>query len=518
MMLSIDTIHENPANARHVEASFEANDKLIASMAAIGLLQPILVMPHAEREGHWMIRAGHRRFRAARHLGWTEIDAVEKSIEAPETAISAAENMVRQSMHPIDQWRAIRDLQDRSGYSLESAAAAIGVSKSLAQRMSVLGRMDESVLDELAKYPELPSGPALRTISAAPVDLQRTAMVRANRDRDGALYWHEVANLCTIKKVPMDRAIFDTKLIAWDEDFFAEADAGDRFSTRDIEAFMQAQRAALGEIVEKSKGRYILVEEDHTGNSVVKLPRGWRQDYTVIPKRFAKDDPRKVFAAIVMDGYRLGCVHYVMATPPAIEHDTSFDPVVEPAISKATLTRLAEMKALAVSARMQQFKANGAADMLRVLLMLFTMDNVSAGKFKGSPFNPIARALVAADGRSREDVSEEDLCNLAAWVIDCAIEFDHPKTFNGPGKGAEWLATMIGAEMPRTDTKDILRGVSAEHLREIAVDQAGLTKLLGPGDMRKALTGALPDWRLVDFGAAGPIVDDDGIDEQEAAE
>jgi ParB/RepB/Spo0J family partition protein len=522
MMLAINTIHENPDNARHVEATFSNEEMLRSSMAMIGLLQPILVRPHPEREGHWMIRAGHRRFRAARHLGWTEIDAVEQSTQAPETAISAAENMVRSSMHAIDQWRAIRDLQDRSGYSLETAAAAIGVSKALAQRMSVLGRMDESVLAELAKQPELPAGGALRTISAAPVERQRAAMTRANRDREGVLYWHEVANLCSIKKIPMERAIFDTKLIAWDEDFFAEADAGDRFTTSDIEAFMEAQRSALKEQIDKSNGRYVLAEVNKTGNSNVKLPGGWHRDYNPIPKRFAKDDPRKVYATINTESdYRLGVIDYAMAAPS--ERQASGDDLLEgaevaqlPDVNKATLTRIAEMKAEAVRAALLQFKGNGAADMLRALLLLFTMKTVVAGSLTGSPHNTIAQALVLQDGQPNQDVQEEDLCDMAAFVIREAISFDHPKTFNGPGKGAEWLATAIDAQMPRTDTKDILRGLSAAKLQAVAQEQ-GIDAMRSPSDLRKAMTGKMANWRLVTFGAPGPIREENAEEDQDAA-
>lgn len=524
MMLSIDTIHENPDNARRVEGPFENDDTLRLSMSTVGLIQPLVVTPHPKLKGAWLLKVGHRRLRCAKRLGWEKISAVEMENDGdgyvPERAISAAENMARSSMHPVDQWRAIRDLQDESGYSLERAAAAIGVPKVLAQRMSVLAKIAPPIIEELSKGTELPGSHILRTIATAPIEVQEAAFKRVGRDKSG-IHWYEMQTACQTKKIPMTRAIFDPKLIAWDEDFFAEPDADDRFTTKDVAEFMQAQGAALGVLIEKSKGRYVQAEEDQTGSMRAKLPRGWRQDFTPIPKRFAKDDPRKVFAVIVDNGYRLGCVDYVMATPVAESISDSGDQfeAPKPAINKTTLTKLAEMKAEAVRERVLQFKGNGAADMLRVMLMLFTMNNVSAGRLKGSAHNTLAQALVLPDGEQRDDVLEEDLCDMAAWVVREAIEFDHPGSFNGPGKGAEWLAMAIGAEMPRTDTKEILRGVSAERLRDIAAEHAGMTKLMAPGDMRKALTGALPNWRLVDFGAPGPMLRDadddpeDGIEE-----
>ncbi len=55
-------------------------DKLAASIAEVGLIQPITVRTavviHGTAEPGWQIVAGHHRVAACRALGWTEIDAI----------------------------------------------------------------------------------------------------------------------------------------------------------------------------------------------------------------------------------------------------------------------------------------------------------------------------------------------------------------------------------------------------------------------------------------------------------
>lgn len=55
-------------------------DKLAASIAEVGLIQPVTVRTavviHGTAEPGWQIVAGHHRVAACRALGWTEIDAI----------------------------------------------------------------------------------------------------------------------------------------------------------------------------------------------------------------------------------------------------------------------------------------------------------------------------------------------------------------------------------------------------------------------------------------------------------
>src|SRR6187200_2958583 len=72
MELDVDAIEIDPEQARKVFEQ-EATEALAATMVAQGQLQPILVRRHPQSRGRWVIVAGERRWRAAKHLGWARI-------------------------------------------------------------------------------------------------------------------------------------------------------------------------------------------------------------------------------------------------------------------------------------------------------------------------------------------------------------------------------------------------------------------------------------------------------------
>jgi ParB family chromosome partitioning protein len=512
MLIAIDTIHESPGNARVVPAGDAADAALRESIQQIGLLQPVLVVADGDR---WELRAGARRLKACRALGMSEVEAVvlEPSgyggtgSEVPETAMSAAENMVRAPMHPVDQWRAIAALRTSHAYTLETAAAALGVPMVLARRMEHLGNMAPELLDAIGTG-SLPEHRDLRLIAMAPHDVQVNALSRvAVRDSAGRINWRMVADGCTIRRIPQSRAIFDPAAIAWDEDLFAEPDEATRFTTTDVAEFLSLQRAALAAQSAKSKGRIEVVPYDDNS----KLPKGWQLIYDDMPKRWRKDDVRKAFAMLTEEGFRIGQVTYTMAAPIVApvrrvgESGTDVAKSARPPIAKATQSYLASVKKKAVTTRLTEIAPTASPPtMLKALLLLFTCQNVVANGLAGSRFSSIAHHLVDPDGQARE-VSDRELCEMAAWMIDNTIEFDHPNRPIGSasGVGAEWLATMLEAEMPRTDTPDILRGIVGAKLIEIA-EQHGVSAAGTIGTLRKRLAGALPDWRATTFGAPGP--------------
>lgn len=519
MMLAIDTIVESPANARRISGSADADKALCESIAALGLLQPVLVVRSDAEQELWELRAGHRRLAACRALGHTAIAAVElDGAEQPEVAISAAENMVRAAMHPVDQWRALAALQHAKGFDLNTAATALGIAPVLARRMSHLGSMDAALLDAIGAG-VMPDQHEMRRIAQAPKEVQREALERGTyRSAKGdTVNWRLVADGCTVRRIPRTRAIFDPDSFLWDEDLFAEPGAEDQFTTSDVAGFLDRQKAALAAQVVKAKGKLEVLAYDMTGRGDTKPPKGWQFTYDSVPKRWRKDDPRRAFAILVEDGWKLGSVTYTLAEPVAPREqgdasDPARAPAERPPINKKTLQQLAVIKAKAVQERLEVYQHNGPAAMLRALLLLFTCRNVQAGGIAGSPYGMIASKMVNPDGTPNADLSDDDLCALAAWLIGTAITFDAPDQFKGSGNGAEWIAMAIAAEMPRTDTADILKGINGDTLAAIA-ENAGVSSRGTVGALRKRLAGALADWRAVTFGAAGPIPGDHDDDD-----
>src|SRR5215212_5126256 len=72
MELEVEAIDVDPEQPRKVFDQ-EAIEALAATMAREGQLQPILVRRHPKQRGRWIIVAGERRWRAAKHLGWSRL-------------------------------------------------------------------------------------------------------------------------------------------------------------------------------------------------------------------------------------------------------------------------------------------------------------------------------------------------------------------------------------------------------------------------------------------------------------
>jgi ParB/RepB/Spo0J family partition protein len=107
------------------------NDDLAASMTQNGLLQPVVVAgwPDASRAGHFRVVAGERRVRAARTLGWTEIDAFILGPGSRRFVLSVTENIQRRALSRPDRKHAFERILEECGGDKVAAAGLLGVSQ-----------------------------------------------------------------------------------------------------------------------------------------------------------------------------------------------------------------------------------------------------------------------------------------------------------------------------------------------------------------------------------------------------
>lgn len=106
------TIDPNPFQPRRVFAP-EALQELADSIAASGLLQPVVVRPRGAR---FELIAGERRWRAVQQLGWAKVPAVVKDADdRAMLTLALIENLQRDDLSPIDEAtgyeRLVRDFQ-----------------------------------------------------------------------------------------------------------------------------------------------------------------------------------------------------------------------------------------------------------------------------------------------------------------------------------------------------------------------------------------------------------------------
>ncbi len=104
-------------------------NELAASIAARGVIQPILVTPLTK--GKYQLVAGERRWRAAQRAKLHEIPAVVRSLDMREImALALIENLQREDLNPLEEARAYNRLADQDGLTQSEIAKLVDKSRS----------------------------------------------------------------------------------------------------------------------------------------------------------------------------------------------------------------------------------------------------------------------------------------------------------------------------------------------------------------------------------------------------
>ncbi|AER56657.1 putative chromosome segregation protein [Pseudoxanthomonas spadix BD-a59] len=124
--------------------------ELAASIARIGLLQNLVVILSADGE-HYEVVAGDRRLTALKLLTKKKRVAADHDVpcllvpDASARTVSLAENLLREQMHPADQFEAFAALV-KEGRPIEDIAADFGVSPLVVQRRLKLANVSPRLL------------------------------------------------------------------------------------------------------------------------------------------------------------------------------------------------------------------------------------------------------------------------------------------------------------------------------------------------------------------------------------
>ena len=126
-------------------------NELAASIAAQGLVQPIIVRPlSAGASTPYEIIAGERRWRASQIAGLKEVPVHVHHI-ADENALAMAliENIQREDLNPLEEAQGLRRLIDEFNLTHQQAAEAVGRSRSAATNLLRLLELSQPVQDLL---------------------------------------------------------------------------------------------------------------------------------------------------------------------------------------------------------------------------------------------------------------------------------------------------------------------------------------------------------------------------------
>ncbi len=161
-MLAVSAILPHPGQPRR-RFDEAALDELAASIAARGVIQPVIVTPHA---GGYRLVAGERRWRAAQKAQLHEIPALIRNLDDREiTALALIENLQREDLNPVEEARAYHNLAEAEGLTQAEIAKLVDKSRSHVANLQRLLSLPQPVL-ELVEEGQLSMGHARALIGS----------------------------------------------------------------------------------------------------------------------------------------------------------------------------------------------------------------------------------------------------------------------------------------------------------------------------------------------------------------
>ena len=161
-VLPVSEIEPNRSQPRR-DFDEESLRELADSIAAHGVLQPLLVRPLAE--GGYQLVAGERRWRASRMAGLSEVPVIIREMTDSEMMqISMIENLQRENLTPVEEALGYKTLVDEYGFTQEEISKSVGKSRPVIANALRLLHLPQEVLDMLSNG-EISTGHARALLS-----------------------------------------------------------------------------------------------------------------------------------------------------------------------------------------------------------------------------------------------------------------------------------------------------------------------------------------------------------------
>ncbi len=464
-------LKENPDRMRQSKSSPQADALMLATIKAVGIVQPPVVAPETDGGNGYIIDAGHRRVRLAIAAGLEEIEILVVDAANDNGAMrSMVENSVREALNPVDQWRGIERLV-ALGWTEEAIAVALALPVRQIRKLRLLANVLPAMLEQMA-LGDMPSEQQLRIIAAAG-QIDQKEVWKAHKPKKGATApWWQIANALTKKRMYARDASFGDDLaqaygIEWVEDLFAPADQDGRYTTN-VEGFLGAQHEWMTTNLPK---RGTIVEVNSWGQP--ELPKKAAQVYG----KPSKSDHTALY--LDRDG-KVQTVHYRMpeAAKPkgagAAESAASNDdgdaiasPKVRPDVTQKGHDMIGDFRTDALHDALG--RAPIEDDMLMALLVLafagqnVRVDSGSAGTFYGGKrFSRHAVALFDEHGKLAfdQDTLRVAVRSVLIEVLSCR------RGMSNSGMVSRIAGEAIGADkfLPNMGSEEFLLCLSRQAL------------------------------------------------------
>jgi ParB family chromosome partitioning protein len=179
--LPLSSLHRDPTQPRQKFDEASLAD-LAASIKHSGIIEPLVVTTHPEREGEWIILVGERRYRAAEKAGLDTVPVVIR------TQISAAERLVLQ-LSENDQRQDLRLKEKAEGYmslrklmpdkTVGELAAMLGKKQAAFSNVLLAAKVTDGPAFEALEEDLIKDADALRLFVALPQEDQKKLLTSA---------------------------------------------------------------------------------------------------------------------------------------------------------------------------------------------------------------------------------------------------------------------------------------------------------------------------------------------------
>jgi ParB family chromosome partitioning protein len=239
-------LKDNPDRARQTKSTPQGDALLLATIQAVGVMQPPIIFPETGGGNGYIIDSGHRRVRLAIAAGIEEIDVIVVEATNDNNAMrSMIENIAREPLNSVDLWRGIERLI-AFDWTEEAISVALALPIRQVRKLRLLANVLPAMLDQMAKG-DMPEERFLRTIAAATIPEQKEVWKKHKPSKaDPKVAWGAIANGLAKTRMYAKDASFGDDLaeaygIQWVEDLFGPANEDGRYTTN-VEAYLGAQQ------------------------------------------------------------------------------------------------------------------------------------------------------------------------------------------------------------------------------------------------------------------------------------
>lgn len=489
---------ENPDPTRLTKSTPQSDALLLASIKAVGIIQPPIVTPQADGGNGLVIQIGKRRVAQAVAAKLDEIEVLVADPDEDKDALrSLIENVAREALNPVDLWRRIERLVALL-WTEESIGIALGQSVRQIRKLRLLANILPAMLDHIAKG-DMPSEQYLRTIAAATQDEQAQVWKKYKpRKGDPQVSWHEVARALTKARMFARYANFGDDLaqaygIVWQEDLFAPADEDSRY-TNDVEAFLGAQQEWMTANMPK---RGTVIEVTSWGDP--KLPPKAERVYGKPSKSDCTGwylDPQT--GSVKSVAYRMPQKSKDKAKAKGAAAAGSDDsaPASRPDVTRRGMDMIGDLRTDALHEALAQ--ASIKDDVLTALLVLaIAANNVTIASGRSSGYGACAeqaRRLIGEDGKLAYD--RDTLREVAREVLSDVLSCRENRSNSGVVARIAGAAIRADEYLPNLATEEFLSCLSRTAL-EASLKGTPVLPRPRVKDTRAALVAHYADGRFV---------------------